>query len=80
MKSLTTKEIVKKLIGNIRPSGEYAIDEERFENLKEMCMLVSELIEDIDSVNLDFYQSEAHSESKASEYALKFLTKELGIV
>lgn len=80
MKSLTTKDIVKKLIGNIRPSGESGVDKERFENLKEMCELVLELVVEIDLVNTDFYQSEAHSESKASEYALKFLTKTIGIV
>lgn len=80
MKIFTTKEIVNQLIGSIRPIGELGVDKQRLENLKEMCELVSELVIQIDSVNLDFYQSPAQSERTASEYALNFLTKELGIV
>lgn len=79
MKTLTTKEIVKKLIGEIRPVGETNTDEQRFENLKEICELVNELVSEIDSVSYDFKDSYEHSVKKASEYAKNFLTKELGI-
>lgn len=79
MKTLTTKEIVETLIGKIRPVGETNTDAQRFENLKEMCGLVNELVSEIDSVSYDFKDSYEHSVKKASDYAKNFLTKELGI-
>ena len=37
-------DIIKKLIGNINPIGETNTDNERFENLKELCYLVQNFI------------------------------------
>lgn len=79
MKILTTKEIVETLIGKIRPVGETNTDTQRFENLKEMCELVNELVSEIDSVSYDFKDSYEHSVKKSSEYAKNFLTEKLGI-
>ena len=76
---MTHHEIVKKLIGEIRPVGETNTDNERFENLKVMCDLVNNLILDIDDMaftNKDAYQ---FSVKRASEYASNFLTKKVGI-
>jgi len=76
---MTHHEIVKKLIGEIRPVGETNTDNERFENLKVMCDLVNNLILDIDDMaftNKDAYQ---FSVKRASEYASNFLTKTVGI-
>lgn len=44
-------EIIKKLIGDTSPIGESNTDKERFENLKEMCQLVHNLIIDIDFIS-----------------------------
>lgn len=79
MQSYNTKEIINKLIGQIRPVGETNTDVQRFENLKEMCQLVNELVSEIDSVSYDFRDNYEHSVKKASEYAKHFLTEELGI-
>jgi hypothetical protein len=76
---MTHHEVVKKLIGEIRPVGETNTDNERFENLKVMCDLVNNLILDIDDMaftNKDAYQ---FSVKRASEYASNFLTKTVGI-
>jgi hypothetical protein len=76
---MTNTDVVKKLIGNINPVGESNTDNERFDNLKEMCELVNNLIIDINDMayrNKDAYQ---HSMKNASDYAIKFLRSTIGI-
>ena len=76
---MTYTEIVKKLIGNINPVGKSEIDTERFENLKQMCELVHDLVILIDDVS--FYNRDAREASvrKAADYAKNFLEKDLGM-
>lgn len=78
--NMTYTEITKKLVGDISPIGESNTDEVRFENLKEMCTLVNDLIAEID--NVAFYNKNSHESSvkRAGEYASIFLTKTIGIV
>lgn len=68
----TTKEIVYKLNGSISPIGETLEDNKRFENLKEMCELVSDLITDIQFVS-KYKDSHEYSVNRAGKYADKFL-------
>jgi len=75
---MTYTEIVKKLVGNIQPAGASHIDVERFENLKEMCKLVNELVIEIDNVSCQEDRPE-HSIKMMGEYAHNFLSKTLGI-
>lgn len=79
LKEDTPTEVIE-LLNRVINEKNLGHDKQRLENLKNMCELVSELVVQIDSVNLDFYQSPAQSERTASEYVLNFLTKELGIV
>lgn len=72
-------EIVNKLVGNIQPSGMSHIDRDRFENLKEMCILVNMLVIEIDNVACQKDRHE-HSIKEMGEYASNFLTNTLGIV
>lgn len=76
---MTYTEIVKKLVGNIRPIGESNTDNERFGNLKDMCELVDDLIVEIDSVH--YYNRNSHEASvkRAADYANDFLTNTIGI-
>jgi hypothetical protein len=69
---MTHAEIVKKLIGNIHPAGDASKDDKRFDNLKEMCDLVSDLVREINEVskNKDRYEQ---SMKEAGQYADKFL-------
>jgi hypothetical protein len=60
---MTNYDIVKKLVGHINPIGCSNKDEERFENLKEMCKLINQLICDID-YNID-------NNLHAKEYSVK---------
>jgi len=76
--TMTHKEIVLKLIGEIEPIGVSEIDSLRFENLKAMCNLVNELVADIDEVVKNKNRHE-YSMRKLGEYADKFLTDTLGI-
>ena len=71
-------EIVKKLIGNFQPAGATHIDDIRFENLKEMCNLVTELVCEIDKVALQRDKKE-YSIKEMADYAYLFLTETLGI-
>ena len=76
---MTNTDVIKKLIGNINPIGETDTDNERFENLKEMCDLVNNLITDIDDMAYSNRNSHQFSVKRASEYASEFLTKTVGI-
>lgn len=76
---MTIHEIVKKLVGTIRPAGDSTIDPGRFENLKAMTELVTLLVEDIDDVAFENKNSHEFSVKQAGEFAHKFLTDDLGI-
>jgi fructose-1,6-bisphosphatase/sedoheptulose 1,7-bisphosphatase-like protein len=76
---MTNTEIVKKIIGDIQPSGDSRTDIERFENLKAMCKLVDDLVTEIDHVTV-YKSRHEHSMNEMGNYASKFLTKTLGIV
>ncbi len=79
MGQFTTVEIVRKLIGPIIPVGETNQDDQRFENLKETCELVNELIIGIDYIARTYKDSYEFSVSRSQEYATNFLTNKLGI-
>jgi hypothetical protein len=66
-------KIIKKLIGNINPIGESNTDDERFENLKEMCRTINHLIVDIDDMAYMNKNSHEFSAKRSAEYAVKFL-------
>ena len=71
---MTNTDVVKKLIGNIQPYGASHIDEQRFENLKAMCELVGDLIEEIKDTAREKDRYE-HSMKEMGLYAYKFLTQ-----
>ena len=76
---MTHLDIVNKLIGNIYPYGATHIDADRFENLKEMCSLVSELVSQIKDVanhNKDRYE---HSMKEMGLYADNFIKNDYSI-
>lgn len=75
---MTNYDVVKKLIGNIRPVGETNEDAKRFENLKALCELMNKIHTDIDAVAYDFKDDKQKSVKEACDYANKFLDK-LGI-
>lgn len=79
MKKLELKEIVMSLIGNINPIGQANTDNDRFENLKDLCELVDDLVCKIDDVYYKNKDSHEFSVKRASDYANKFLTENLGI-
>ena len=70
---MTNYDVVKKLIGEIRPIGETRADDERFENLKEMCKLMDEIDTAIKNVAWDFRHHNEYSIKRAVEYADKFM-------
>lgn len=73
------EDVVNKLIGDIRPVGESKKDEQAFENLKRMCLLVDNLVKQIDDVHWDNIDAHQASIIKSAEYADHFLTVTLGI-
>ena len=70
--TMTYLEIVKKLIGNIKPVGETTEDDKRFENLKALAFLTDELLTEIDNVAYRYKDSHEFSVKRASEFASKF--------
>lgn len=75
---MTVYDVVVKLIGNVRPVGETYEDDRRFENLKEMTILVDNLLSDIDCV-IPYKSKKEYSMKRAGEFADNFFTK-LGII
>lgn len=69
-------DIVRKLIGPINPVGESYTDEERLENLKQLCNLVESLLLDIDEVAFHKNRPE-YSIKRAGDYADKFIQDEV---
>ena len=68
-------DVVKKLTGNINPIGETNIDNERFENLKNVCGLVDILLSEIDTVATGNKNQSEFSRKRAGEFASKFFDK-----
>lgn len=66
-------EIVNKLIGNIDPIGETNTDNDRFENLKRMCELASDIITNINHVYTSNRHSNEFSVKRASDFARSFI-------
>ena len=75
---MTNTDVVKKLIGNIQPYGATHIDEERFENLKQMCELVESLVSEIERV-ADNKDRQEYSMKEMGQYAYKFLNELLQV-
>ncbi|MBL0317488.1 MAG: hypothetical protein IPP69_17655 [Flavobacteriales bacterium] len=73
-KTMTNTDVVKKLIGNVQPYGASHIDEQRFENLKAMCELVGDLIEEIKDAAKSKERHE-YSMKEMGLYAYKFLSQ-----
>ena len=76
---MTYTEIVEKLVGKISPVGEASENNIRFENLKQMCKLVNNLVTEINYVAYYYKDRQEHSMKIMGEYAKNFLTIELGI-
>jgi len=74
---MTVYEIIKKLLGEIRPIGETNADNERFENLKSMIDLIYVLLADINEI-IPHKDRVEYSLQRAGKYADEFLNK-LGI-
>lgn len=74
---MTNTDVVKKLIGEIRPVGDTNEDNKRFENLKSMCELVKELLYEIDNTSCSYPFSKEFSIRRNCDYGINFL-KEVG--
>lgn len=73
--TMTNHDVVKKLIGKIRPVGESNTDAERLENTKEMCHLVEMLLMDIVDMVHDNKDDKQGSVRKCADYAAKFVNE-----
>lgn len=72
---MTNYDVVKKLIGNIRPTGYASIDPKRLENLKAICELMHKIHSDIEGVAYDFRNDYQSTIKESSKYAYDFLDK-----
>ncbi|MDR1120215.1 MAG: hypothetical protein LBM08_04785 [Dysgonamonadaceae bacterium] len=76
---MTNTDIANKLTGKITPVGETDTDNERFENLKQMCKLVSDLVTQISEISYKYKDSREFSIKRASDFSSDFLSNKLGI-
>lgn len=76
---MTYTDIIKKLIGAVNPVGETNTDNQRYENLKELCEVANNLITMIDDVAHNYKDMPEYSIQRASNYAKMFLTQTIGI-
>lgn len=72
---MTTEEIIKKLIGPIRPVGETNEDERRLENQKEFSELATKIIMAINEVERENRGAMEYSRKKAHDYAKSWLNE-----
>jgi len=70
------REIVNKLVGEINPLGCASRDPQRLENLKVMCNLITDLIEEVQYVSRS-KESYEGSVKTVGEYADKFLREDI---
>ena len=75
---MTNYEIVKRLIGNVRPLGDASRDSEILDNLKELCKLHAEIHKAIDDIAYDFKDDKQGSVKACCDYANNYLDS-LGI-
>ena len=66
-------DVVRKLIGEIRPVGETNEDINRYENLKAMCELMDKIDTAIKDVAWDFKNRSEYSIKQSVKYAEDFL-------
>jgi hypothetical protein len=75
---MTNYEVVKKLIGDVRPKGDASRDYEILENLKALIQLHAEIHQAIDDVVYDYKDSEEGTIKMCQQEASKYLDS-LGI-
>lgn len=75
---MTNYDVIKKLIGKIRPVGDASIDPQRLENLKAMCELHAEIHKAIDDVAYDFKYDKQGTVKTCCDFANKYIDS-LGI-
>ena len=71
---MTNYDVVKKLIGDITPVADAAIDCRRLENMKSMCELLRQMFEDVDDIAYRYRSSPYSSQKEVGQYANKFLS------
>ena len=78
MSDIDLVAVVKKLIGQIEPVGEYDTDVERLANLKEMTALIEELMHEVKSVarNKSRYENSMRQIGKHADVFIKYLVHE----
>jgi len=69
---MTNYDVVKKLLGEIKPIGDTGVDERRSGNLSETIDVVSALLRDISNVS-EYRNRKEYSMKKAGERAHNFL-------
>jgi hypothetical protein len=72
MRTRNTYDVVKAMTGEVCPVGEAHIDNERYNNLKDMIDLTNELMQEIWDISRDADRAE-FSISRAGKRAKKFL-------
>lgn len=75
---MTNYDVVKKLIGDVRPKGDASVDYKILENLKALIELHAEIHKAIDDVAYDFKDDKQSSVKMCCEVANKYLDS-LGI-
>lgn len=73
MEKTVILKIIEKLNGKINPVGETNTDNERFENLENLCSMISTLLEKVEDVANENKDSYEFSRKRAFEYASNFL-------
>ena len=72
---INTHEVVKILIGPIDPVGESHVDEKRKENMLNLILLMTKLIDDIDNVAYRYKDHHQGSIREIQQIAEKFMNR-----
>lgn len=70
---MDTYEVTMKLIGPVEPVGETNMDNDRYENLKDLTNLTNQLLTVIDSIANQFQNNHQYSMKRAAVHCNEFL-------
>ena len=74
------RDVVRKLVGPVKGTGEHNADQDRLENMKTLCLLINDLLSDVEAAyeDADSHQASVAAIGKQAKHFLDSLA--LGIM
>ncbi len=73
MSKIELTEVVKRIVGDIKPVGDSSIDHKRLENLKSLFELINGLVHEVRIIHIENMNSQQYSVKIASDLSEEFI-------